>query len=169
MDTQGQALGVTGKYTTGGVPHGYTTLTPFLVVREPAAAIAFYEGVFGAKAKSVTTVDTEVGPLVIHADLDFGQGYLQLGAANPDYDLVPAPAEGACYSMGIYVSDVNTFFERAVAQGAIIREAPATFVSGDRYGSILDPFGVRWSIMTRIEDLSEEESARRVEEWSKSL
>ena len=43
------------------------------------------------------------------------------------------------------------------------------FVSGDRYGSFLDPFGVRWSIMTRIEDLSEEESSRRVKEWAKSL
>jgi PhnB protein len=35
-------------------------------------------------------------------------------------------------------------------------------VSGDRYASVLDPFGVRWSIMTRIEDLSFEESHRRV-------
>ena len=47
-----------------------------------------------------------------------------------------------------------------------IREPLATFVSGDRYASIRDPFGVRWSIMTRVEDLSEEESNRRVEEWA---
>jgi len=26
---------------------------------------------------------------------------------------------------------------------------------------------VRWSIMTRVEDLSEEESARRVADWAK--
>ncbi len=43
----------------------------------------------------------------------------------------------------------------------------STFVSGDRYASLLDPFGVRWAIMTRIEDLSPEESRRRVEAWSK--
>jgi len=48
-----------------------------------------------------------------------------------------------------------------------VREPLANFVSGDRYASILDPFGIRWTIMTRIEDISVEESARRVEEWSK--
>ena len=59
--------------------------------------------------------------------------------------------------------------ERAVAAGATVREAPADFVSGDRFASIRDPFGVRWSVMTRIEDLSEEESAARVAEWAKSF
>ena len=39
-------------------------------------------------------------------------------------------------------------------------------MSGDRFASIRDPFGVRWSIMTRVEDFSEEESARRVAEWA---
>ena len=45
-------------------------------------------------------------------------------------------------------------------------ESPNTFVSGDRFASIRDPFGVRWSIMTRVEDLSEEESAARVAQWA---
>jgi PhnB protein len=40
-------------------------------------------------------------------------------------------------------------------------------VSGDRYASLLDPFGVRWAIMTRVEDLSPDESRRRIEAWSK--
>jgi PhnB protein len=59
--------------------------------------------------------------------------------------------------------------ERAVAAGATVREAPADFVSGDRFASIRDPFGVRWSVMTRVEDLSEEESAARVREWARSF
>jgi len=57
----------------------------------------------------------------------------------------------------------------AVANGAVVREQPKNFVSGDRYASILDPVGIRWSIMTRVEDLSEDESHRCVEPWSKSL
>ena len=51
--------------------------------------------------------------------------------------------------------------------GATVREPLTTFVSGDRYASIRDPFGIRWTIMTRVEDLSEEESARRVAEWAR--
>ena len=71
--------------------------------------------------------------------------------------------------LGIYVSNVDQVFENMVKRGGRIREAVTSFVSGDRFGSILDPFGVRWSIMTRIEDLSEEESSRRVAEWAKNF
>lgn len=169
MDNQ-QFAGVTGTFTNNGTPAGYTALTPFIVVDRPAEAIAFYETVFGAKTKSVTEFDNEGTKVVVHADLDFGNGYLQLGAANPDYRLVPPPGDGnACYSLGIYVPAVDKTLALAVAGGATVREPVASFVSGDRYCSILDPYGIRWSIMTRVEDLSEEESQRRVAEWSKSF
>lgn len=162
--------GVTGEYTKNGTPIGYSAITPFIVVKEPANAIAFYETVFGAKVKSMTNVDVNGNSMIIHADIDFGNGYLQLGAANSTYRLVLPPGDGdACYSLAIYVQDVDHAFSLAVANGATIREKPVDFVSGDRYCSILDPFGIRWSIMTRIVDISEEESQRRVAEWSKSL
>lgn len=164
---QGGQAGMKGQYTTNGKPNGYTTLTPFIVVDRPAEAIAFYEAVFGARAKSITEFGENENKIIVHAELDFGNGFLQLGAASPSYGLVEAPGGGqACYSMGIYVPDVDHTSERAVAHGATVREPVASFVSGDRFCSILDPYGVRWSIMTRIEDLSEEESYRRVAEWS---
>ena len=50
-----------------------------------------------------------------------------------------------------------------------LRRVAEEFVSGDRYASIRDPFGVRWSIMSRVEDLSDEESSRRVAEWAASF
>lgn len=85
----------------------------------------------------------------------------------PDYGLIPAPAGDAdCYSLGLYRPDVDAVVERAVAAGAVVREPPADFVSGDRYASIRDPFGVRWSVMSRVEDLSEAESASRVAAWA---
>ena len=34
---------------------------------------------------------------------------------------------------------------------------------GDRFGTILDPFGHQWSIATHVEDVSEEEMARRAQ------
>ncbi|CAH0232525.1 hypothetical protein SRABI76_02790 [Microbacterium oxydans] len=158
--------GVTGTHTTDGRPNSATSLTPFLAIPDAARAIEFYRDVFGARVVDVT----EFGGVVAHADLDFGQGLLQLGDPNPDYHLVPSPAgDDDCYSMGLYVSDVDAVVERAVEAGSTVREAPSHFVSGDRYASIRDPFGVRWSIMTRVEDLSDEESARRVAEWAASF
>ena len=91
---------------------------------------------------------------------------LQIGEPNPEYGLVPPPSEGACYSLGLYCPNVDDVVSRALAAGATLREEPSTFISGDRYASILDPFGVRWSIMSRVEDISESESARRVAEWA---
>lgn len=169
MLNEDKPTGVTGQFTTNGKPHGYTKLTPFVVVTDPAAAIQFYEQVFEARVASVTSVGEEGSKVIIHAEIDFGDGFLQLGAATPNYGLVLPPGEGnACYSLGIYVPDVDAVVARAAAQGATVREPVATFVSGDRFGSILDPFGLRWSIMTRVEDLSQEESYRRVEEWSRT-
>ncbi|MBU8865353.1 VOC family protein [Paenarthrobacter aromaticivorans] len=152
-----------GKYTTHGVPNGLTSLTPFLAVPDAKNAIAFYRDVFGARIVGTT----EMGGVVVHAELDLGNGHLQLGEPNPEYHLVPAPdGDDDCYSLGFYCPDADALVQRAEQAGAIIREPLTTFVSGDRYASIRDPFGVRWSIMTRVEDLSEEESNRRVEEWA---
>ena len=184
--------GVTGAHTTDGLPHGATSLTPFIAIRGAAEAIEFYQNVFGARL-----IDkTEFGGVIVHADIDFGTGHLQLGEPNEEYGLIPAPAgagsgasgphgagagsgasgphgagagsgpDADCYSLGLYRPNVDEVVAKAVEAGATVREAPATFVSGDRFASIRDPFGVRWSVMTRVEDLSEEESARRVADWA---
>ncbi len=156
-------LGVSGEYTTDGVPHGSTSLTPFLAIPNAAGAIEFYRTVFGARLVDVT----EMGGVVVHADLDFGHGRLQLGEPHPAYGLIPAPeGDSDCYSMGLYCKDVDAVVDRAEQAGATIREPVSNFVSGDRFASIRDPFGVRWSIMSRVEDLSEAESAQRVAQWA---
>ncbi|AET62075.1 glyoxalase family protein [Paenibacillus terrae HPL-003] len=171
MTESREYMGVSGEYTKNGIPNGFTSITPFITVKNPSEAIEFYKSVFNARVKDITESPDENGnKIIVHAELDFGNGFLQLGAANPTYKLVLPPDEDhACYSLGIYVMNVNQVFENAVARGAKVREPVANFVSGDRFGSILDPCGVRWSIMTRIEDLSEEESSRRVAEWAKSF
>ncbi|MFB9376846.1 VOC family protein [Kineococcus gynurae] len=161
--TEPPARAADGAHTTAGIPHGSTSLTPFLVVPRAAAAIEFYRDVFGARVVDVT----EMGGRVVHADLDLGQGHLQLGEPAAEYHLVPAPAgDDDCYSIALYCNDADAVVAAAEEAGATVREPLTTFVSGDRYASIRDPFGVRWSVMTRVEDLSEEESARRVAEWA---
>lgn len=157
--------GVTGAHTTQGRPHGVTSLTPFLAIPRAGEALDFYRDVLGARVVDVT----EIGGVVAHAELDFGDGHLQIGEPTPDYGLVPPPTDGACYSIGLYCTDVDALTARAEEAGAQVREAPSTFVSGDRFASIVDPFGVRWSLMTRVEDLSEEESAKRVRAWAATL
>jgi PhnB protein len=152
-----------GEHTTNGRPNGYSSLTPFLAVSPARDAMKFYCDVFGATVVGVT----EFGDVLAHAELDLGNGRLQLGEPSPEYHLAPqSTTDDACYSIALYCPDVDALVERAVAAGAVVREPVTDFVSGDRYGSIRDPFGVRWSIMTRIEDISDADSGRRVEEWA---
>jgi PhnB protein len=151
---------------TDGKPAGYTTLTPFLVCSPAAEAIRFYGEVFGA-----TVVSRMDGPdgTVLHAELDFGDGRLQLSDPNDAYGLVLPPGIGGdqvSNSTCIYVADVDAVFAAAVERGATVREKPDTFVTGDRFASIRDPFGQRWAVMTRVEDVSPEEQERRLAEWA---
>lgn len=160
-----------GRHTDNGRPRSATSLTPFLVVSPAAEAIEFYTSVYGARLVDRTDMAGPDGtPVVAHAVLDLGVGQLQLGDPNPAFHLVGAPTgEDDCYSMGLYCADVDAVVEAAVAAGATLREPVTDFVSGDRYASLRDPFGVRWTVMTRVEDLSDEESAARVAQWAASL
>lgn len=154
-----------GEHTEHGTPKGASSITPFLAIPHAREAVGFYRDVFGANVVDVT----EMGGIVVHAVLDFGHGQLQIGEPHPDYHLVAPPAgEEDCYSLGLYVRDADAVVASAEAAGATIREPVSDFASGDRYASIRDPFGVRWSIMTRVADISAEESARRVAEWAAS-
>lgn len=151
-----------GKYTKNGTPLGHTTITPHIVVSPAAQALEFYSSLFDAKIGSVT----RMGDLVAHAELEFMAGKLTLSDPLTVYELVAPGGGGVSYSLGIYVPDVDAVVERAVAAGVSLREPASTFVSGDRYASIVDPFGVRWNVMTRVEDISPEQSAARVERWA---
>jgi PhnB protein len=146
------------------IPEGYTSLTPFLCIDGAADAIDFYVDVFGAKL--VERMDGP-GGIVAHAELDFGNGRLQLSDPQEAYQLAaPATGEFVTVSIALYCPDVDDVVARAEQAGATIREPAQTFVTGDRFASILDPFGQRWTVMTRVQDVSPDERDRRMAEWA---
>jgi len=153
---------VSGAHTVDGRPRGRTSLTPHIVVSPAAAALDFYAEVFGARVEGVT----RFGDAVAHAELEFASGALTLSDPIEAYGLVAPDPERVVYSLALYVPDADAVFARAVESGAVVREPLADFVSGDRFASVVDPFGVRWTLMTRVEDISPQESRRRVEEWA---
>jgi PhnB protein len=147
------------------MPAGYTSLTPFLCVARASDAIEFYTSVFGA-----TLIEKMDGPegTVAHAELDFGRGRLQLGDPADAYGIT-APDAGedvVTHSIALYCPSVDDIVARAEKAGATIRETPQDFPTGDRFASIRDPFGVRWTLMTRVEDVSSDERDRRLGEWA---
>jgi uncharacterized glyoxalase superfamily protein PhnB len=146
------------------IPEGYTSLTPFLVVDGAAKAIEFYTSVFGATL--IEKMDGSDGSIA-HAELDFGNGRLQLSDPNADYKLEAVERkDSVTHSMVLYCADVDAVVASAEKAGATIREPIQTFVTGDRFASILDPFGQRWAVMTRVEEVDAEERDRRLAEWA---
>ena len=106
--------------------------------------------------------------IVAHAELDFGNGRLQLSDPQEAYQLAaPDPKAFATHSIALYCPNVDDVVARAEQARATIREPAQTFVTGDRFASILDPFGQRWTVMTRVEDVSPEERDRRMAQWAK--
>jgi PhnB protein len=148
------------------IPDGYHSITPFIVVSEGAKAIEFYEQVFGARVLSRNDMPDGT---VAHAEIQIGNSIVQLGDVNPAFGMAEPDPENITASLVLYVEDCDAVYAKAVEAGATVREEPSVFLTGDRYASIADPFGRRWSIMTRVEDVSREEGERRVDEWMASM
>lgn len=142
------------------VPAGYHTVTPHLVCKDTARAIAFYAKAFGAKERARMTSPDGV---VMHAEMRIGDSIIMLGEEMPNAGIkAPSTLGGSPVSIFVYVNNVDKFFARAVAAGATGTMPPMDMFWGDRYGKVTDPFGHRWSMATHIEDVSMKEMGRRM-------
>jgi PhnB protein len=133
------------------IPAEYGSITPYLVIPKCAEAIDFYKKVFEAEeTMRMPMPDGSIG----HAELKIGDSILMLASGGPEW---PPTSALIC----LYVEDCDAVFERAVAAGAQVVEPLEDKFYGDRAGSVKDPFGQRWSIMTHKEDLTPEEMQAR--------
>jgi PhnB protein len=142
------------------IPAGYHSVTPYLMVRDAAKALAFYREAFAA-----TELMRFEGPpgRIAHAEVKIGDSHVMLADENPDEGFVgPQTLGGAGMSLMLYVDDVDATFARALAAGATSRRPVADQFYGDRVGTLTDPFGHVWSIGTHKEDVSVEEAKRRM-------
>lgn len=150
------------------VPRGLGTVTPALVFKDSAAAIAFYQQAFGAKERS--RMMSPDGKSVWHAELKIGDSVLYLNDESPmSHEVAPHEGHRATSGLQLYVKDCDAWIARAVQAGATLKMAPADMFWGDRMGMVVDPFGLGWNIGTRIRDLSAREMERAGEEFARSF
>ncbi len=62
----------------------------------------------------------------------------------------------------MYVTDPDSVFDRALLAGADVVTPVGDQPWGDRYGCLRDPFGYRWGIASRRENLTTDELAERM-------
>jgi PhnB protein len=134
-------------------------LFAYLSVHNAAAAIEFYTAAFGAKEKyRLAEPNGRIG----HAELDFDGATLMLADEFPEYNFRgPKAVGGASVTIHIHVDNADQVIERAVKAGATLERPAADQFFGERSGSIVDPFGHRWSIGHSIEKVQPDEMQRR--------
>ncbi|WP_233079069.1 VOC family protein [Rheinheimera soli] len=141
------------------VPPGYSAVLPYLVIKNAAAALDFYQRAFGAE--TIMRMNMPSGA-VMHAEMHIGAAVFMLSEQSDEWGTKSPDMLGASpVTLMIYVPDVDAFVERAAAAGATVTMPVADQFWGDRSGCLQDPFGHLWMISTHVEDVSEEEMAKR--------
>jgi PhnB protein len=140
-------------------PEGYQTLNPFLRVPDAAAALEFYQRVFGAKED----FRREVHGRLLLAVIVIGDSHVMISDhANEPRAVAGGDPRGNGLGLKIYVDRVDDVFRRAIDAGAR-EEVPVTdHFFGERSGDITDPFGFTWRLAELVEDVPHEEIERRM-------
>jgi uncharacterized glyoxalase superfamily protein PhnB len=146
------------------VPEDFRTLTPHLVVRHAAQAVEFYRRAFGAEELYRNLAPD--GVAIVHSELLLGDSRFFVTEESPAFGTEsPLALRGTPITLHLYVEDVDVVFQRAVDAGAEVLMPVADCFWGDRYGMVKDPFGHRWSLASRIEDLAPAEIQERAKAY----
>jgi PhnB protein len=135
------------------IPEGYHTVTPYLIVDGAAGLLEFVKSAFGAEERfAMPAPDGKIG----HAEVKIGDSIVMLADAGDEWPAQPA-------FIYLYVDDCDATYQRAIAAGATSVKEPEDQFYGDRNATVRDSVGCSWGIATHIEDVTEEEVAKRLE------
>ena len=120
----------------------YHTVTPYLVVSDADAELAFLKAAFGA-----TELNCQRHPdnTVMHAEITIGDTLVMLGQAGGPW----MPRTAALY---LWVEDVDATYARALEAGAKSESAPEDKPYGHRKAGVIDRNGVTWWIGAPVKE-----------------
>lgn len=114
------------------------------------AAIAWLTEAFGFRERY------RYGHPVAGAQMTIGQACIMVRQAEPDQKS-PAQLGYGTQSLSIFVEDVDALFEKAMAAGAKVREAPHETAYGEYQCAFEDLDGHHWLFSRHARDVSPEE------------
>ena len=121
-------------------PHGYTTVSPYLIVAGASATIEFLARVFDAvELRRFPDADGKL----MHAEVRVDDTVVMLADGGPGWPPVPSYVH-------VYVPDVDATYRRAIAAGAESVQEPVQKGDEDRRGGVRDAGGTTWWIATRV-------------------
>ncbi len=120
------------------IPEGWHSITPRLVVQDPAKLVRFLKHAFGATGEFATDTPSQ---------LRIGDSMVMVNGVGPR-DPMPA-------FLYLYVDDVDATYRRALEAGAVSLEGPQDLPYGDRRAMVKDPCGNDWQIAQRLTSRSD--------------
>jgi uncharacterized glyoxalase superfamily protein PhnB len=115
-------------------PLGYTSVSPYLLVRDVNKALAFLKDVFGAEPLRV--IAREDGAGIEHAEARVDDSVIMMGETP----------EGPDTYVHVYVHGVEAAFKRAIEAGGSVVQELKRQGDGDYRGGVADGNGVVWWI-----------------------
>lgn len=134
-------------------PANFPWLTPYLVVKDADAALAFYQRAFGFEKRM-----TIPGPdgKIKHGEASYRDAVIMFSPESntPECNAKAPATSGVAPAVGLYLycDDVDALYTRAVAAGAKSVSPPENMFWGDRMCNLLDPDGHSWSFATNVAD-----------------
>ena len=145
------------------IPKGYRTATPCLIVNGIAQAVDFYSTAFNAQTLSLINDVTDTYP--VYATIKIGNSMIALQQEVIETGVLSPLSLGNNGSQtNLYIEDIDSLWESALSAGAISISEPVDAYWGDRTATLVDPFGHRWSLASRVEHVSSEAIKQRVNE-----
>ena len=139
---------------TDYTPTGYTSVAPWIVTDDTGALLDFIATAFdGTELARVSVEDGSIG----HAEIRVGDTTLLAFDRRADWPVMPS-------LLRVYVPDADAAFAKALTAGARIVTELSNSAWGDRGGRLRDPFGNIWWVMSRVEDVPEDQTWARLSE-----
>lgn len=141
------------------IPYENQQIIPYIIADNIGKLIAFLQSAFDAEL--MYQLDRNDGT-VMHAEVKIGNNRIMMGEPTHTFSAMPV-------SIYLYVTDCDKVYQSALlAGGTSMMEVKTMVHAGERYGCIKDFAGNIWWIATHVEDMSLEESKRRIKEMGET-
>jgi PhnB protein len=127
--------------TRPGIPAGFRTVTPYVVVSDVHEEIDFIQKVFGAEG-TVHGLGSAGG---FHSEYRIGDSMLMIGGGGKGSKWKGTPAPAVFH---LYVENVDGVYQQAMQAGAVSLMSPMDMEYGERGAGIEDVSGNHWYLAT---------------------
>jgi PhnB protein len=135
------------------IPYDNQNIIPYIMVEDVARLITFLESAFGGE---LTYKLNRNDGTIMHAEVKIGSNRIMMGEPTEQFGAMPV-------SIYMYVANCDAVYRAALSAGAAsMMEVKTMAHAGERYGCVKDFSGNIWWIASHVEDMTLEESERRV-------